>query len=74
MLLYDSLNLEINAYSFSGARLRRKEAESTAAVRLCCMRKAPLRGLLGFLFRKVMPKHQIGKARIQALFDLLLSQ
>jgi len=39
MLLYDSLNLVINALSsglLEGAWFRRKEVESAAAVGLCC--------------------------------------
>jgi len=59
MLLYDSLNLVINAFSLGllGAWYRRKEVESAAAVGLCCTHKASVRCLLGFLFRKVMLKH-----------------
>ena len=55
-LLYDSLNLVTNAFSLEicGAWFSRKEVESTAAVGLRCMHKAPVRWLLGFLFRKVM--------------------
>jgi len=58
-LLYDSLNLVINVFSLGvlGAWFRRKEVERAAAVGLCCMHKAPVRCLLGFLFRKVMQKH-----------------
>jgi len=46
---------------------RRKEVESAAAVGLCCTHKAPVRYLLGFLFRKVMLKHwtvEVGKQSI----------
>jgi len=58
-LLYDSPNLVINAFSLGslGAWFRRKKAESTAAVGLLYTHKAPVRCLLGFLFRKVMLKH-----------------
>jgi len=59
MLLYDSPNLVINAFS-SGllwGMVQEKEAESAAAVGLYCTHKAPVRCLLGFLFRKVMLKH-----------------
>jgi len=58
-LLYDSLNLVINAFSLGllGAWFKRKEVESAATVGLCCMHKAPVRCILGFLFRKVMLKH-----------------
>ena len=56
-LLYDALNLVINAFSsglFGGIWLRRKEVESAAAFGLCYTHNAPVRCLLGFLFRKVM--------------------
>jgi len=58
-LLYDSLNLVINALSLGllGAWFRRKEVDSAAAVGLCCMYKAPVCCLLGFLFHMVMQKH-----------------
>ena len=58
-LLYDSQNIAINAFSSGllGAWLMRKEVESVAEVRLCCTHNAPVRCLLGFLFRKVMQKH-----------------
>jgi len=59
MLLYDSLNLVINAFisELLGAWFRIKEVESAAEVGLCCTHNAPVRCLLGFLFRKVMQKH-----------------
>jgi len=49
-LLYDSLNLVINAFSLRllvGAWFRRKEAESAATVGLCCTHSAcaPMRCL-----------------------------
>jgi len=52
-LLYDSLNLVINAFSSGllGAWFRINEVESAAAVGLCCKHNAPVRCLLGFLFR-----------------------
>ena len=61
-LLYNSLNLVINAFSSGlfGALFTRNEVERAAEVGLlCCMHKhnAPVRRLLGFLFRKVMRKH-----------------
>jgi len=59
-LLYDSLNLVINAFSLGllgRAWLRRKEVESAAAGGLCCTHKAPVRCFLGFLLHKVMLKH-----------------
>jgi len=58
-LLYDSLNLVINAFNLGllGAWFGRKEVKSAAAVALCCTHKAPVRCVLGFLFRKVMLKH-----------------
>ena len=60
MLLYDSLSLAINAFSYRevlGTWFRRKEVESAAGVGLCCMHNAPVCCILGFLFRKVMQKH-----------------
>jgi len=59
-LLY---NLVINAFS-SGlleAWLTINEVESAAEVELCCTHNAPVLYLLGFLFCKVMQKHQIGE-------------
>ena len=58
-LLFDSLNLVINAFSSGllGAWFRINEVESAAAVGLHCTHSAPVRCLLGFLFRKVMQKH-----------------
>jgi len=60
-LLYDSLNLVINAFSSEllGAwfRFRINEVESAAEVGLCCTHNALVRCLLGFLFCKVMQKH-----------------
>jgi len=58
-LLYDSLNLVINAFSsvLLEAWFRRKQVESAAVVGLCCTHSAPVRCLLGFVFRKVMQKH-----------------
>ena len=58
-LLYDSLNLVINAFSpeLLGAWLRINEVDSAAEVGRCCTHNAPVRCLLGFLFRKVMQKH-----------------
>ena len=48
-LLYDSLNLVINAFAWGlcGAWFRRKEVDSAVAVGLCCTHKAPVRCLLG---------------------------
>jgi len=42
MLLYDSVNLVINAFSsrLLGTWFRRKEVDSTTAVGLCCMHNA----------------------------------
>ena len=67
-LLYDSLSLVINAFSLGllGARFRRKEVESAAAVGLSCNHKAPVRCLLGFLCRKVILKHYIGEVGKQS--------
>ena len=68
-LLYDSINLVISAFSSGllGAWFRRKEVESTAAVGLCCTQRAPVRCLLGFLFCKVMLKHQVGEVGKQSI-------
>jgi len=59
MLLYDFLNLVINAFSLGllWGMVQEKEVDSAAAVGLCCMHKAPAHCILGFLFRKVMLKH-----------------
>jgi len=46
-LLYNSLDLVINA---AGARFRRKEVKSAAAVRVCCTHKAPVRLFWVFCF------------------------
>jgi len=76
-LLYDSLNLIINAFSLGllEAWLRIKnEVESVAAVGLCCTHKAPVRCLLGFLFHKQVLKHQIDEVGKQASSDFLLRQ
>ena len=60
-LLYDSLSLVINAFSYreywGHGSARRKEVDSAAAVGLCCTHNASVRCLLGFLFRNVMQKH-----------------
>jgi len=58
MLLYDSLNLVINAFisELLGAWFRINEVESAAEVELCCTHNA-VRCLLAFLFREVMQKH-----------------
>jgi len=48
-LLYDSLSHVINAVSYWSCwvhGLGEREVGSTAAVGLCCMHKAPVRGLL----------------------------
>ena len=50
-MLYDFINHVINAFSPQGAWFRRKEVESAAIVGLRCMHSAPVRCLLGFLFR-----------------------
>jgi len=72
-LLYDSLNLVINAFSSGllGAWFRRKEVESAAAVRLCCTHNAPVRCLLVFLFCKVMLKQVIWENKASS--DFLIS-
>jgi len=60
LMLHDSLSLVINAFSYRdcwGAWFRRKEVDNAAEVGLRCMHNAPVRCLLGFLFRKVMQKH-----------------
>jgi len=58
-LLYDSLNLVVNAFSSGllAAWFRINEVESAAEVGLCCTHNAPVRCLLVFLFRNVMQKH-----------------
>jgi len=57
-LLYDSISLVINAFSYRVYwGLGRKEVDSAAAVGQCCTHNAPVRCLLGFLFRKIMQKH-----------------
>jgi len=58
-LLYDSLNLVINAVvsGLLGSWFRINEVESATEVGLCCPHIAPVRSLLGFLFHKVMLKH-----------------
>jgi len=59
MLLYDSINTVINAFSLGllEAWFRINEVERAAEVGLCCMHNAPIRCLLGFLFRKAIQKH-----------------
>jgi len=59
MLLYDTLNFVINAFSSGllGAWLRINKVESAAEVGLCCTHSASVCYLLDFLFRKVMQKH-----------------
>jgi len=59
MLLYNSTNLVINAFSSGllGAWFRRKEVESAADVGLRYTHNAPVRCLMGFLLREVMLKH-----------------
>jgi len=63
MLLYDSLTPVINAFisGFLGAWFRITKVESAAEVGLCCTQNAPVHCFLGFLFRQIMQKHQIGK-------------
>ena len=58
-LLYDSLNLVINAFSLRllGAWYRRKEVECAEKSWTVLHARRPVRYLLGFLFRKVMLKH-----------------
>jgi len=53
-LVYDSLNLVINAFisGLLGPWFRINEVESAAEVALCCTHSAPVRCLLDFLFRK----------------------
>ena len=59
-LLYDSLNLVINAYS-SGllAGMVQDKRSRERCIGLCCTHNAPVRCLPGFLFRKVMLKHYV---------------
>jgi len=57
-LLYDSLNIVINAFSLRlMCGMVQEEVDSAAVVGLCCTHKAPVRCLLRFLFHKVMLKH-----------------
>jgi len=51
-LLYDSLSLVINAFSYGllGAWFRRKEVDSATAVGLCYMHNAPVRQCTVFWF------------------------
>jgi len=56
-LLYDSLSLVINAFSYWGhGSGERKDFDSVAAVGLCCTHNTPVHCLLGSLFRKIMQK------------------
>ena len=51
MLLYDSLSLVINAFSYRdcwGHGSGERKVDSAAAVGLCCMHNAPVRCILGF--------------------------
>jgi len=50
-----------------GVWFRRKEIERAAGVGLCCTHSAPVRCLLGFLFRKVMQKHYGGEVGKQSI-------
>jgi len=50
-----------------GSGIRRKEVESAAEVGLRCTHNAPVRCFLGFLFRKVMQKHQTGEVGKQSI-------
>ena len=63
-LMYGSLNLVINAFSLRfwghGSGERKSIALQQLDCRAYCTHNAPVRCLLGFLFRKVMLKHQIG--------------
>jgi len=60
-LLYDSLKscnqCVHSARGCWGAWFKINEVQSAAEARLCCMHNAPVRCLLGFLFRKVKQKH-----------------
>ena len=56
-----------SAWGLGVARCRRKEVASAAAAGLRRMHKAPVRCLLGFLFRKVMLKHYIGEVGKQSI-------
>jgi len=54
-LLYDSLSLVVNAFSYTDCWRHssgEREVDSAAAVGLCCTHNAPVRCLLGFLFRR----------------------
>jgi len=73
-LLYDSLNLVIDAFSSGllGAWFKRKGVKSAVAIAPCCMHMEPVRCLLGFLFCKVMLKHWIGEVRKQSTVWFLI--
>jgi len=59
ILLYDSLNLVIDALSYRDCWGHGSgERKSIVLQQLdCCTHNVPVRCLLGFLFRKVMQKH-----------------
>jgi len=60
MLLYDSLSVVINAFSHRDCWGHGSEERKSIALQqldCCCTHNAPVRCLLGFLFRKVMLKH-----------------
>ena len=75
MLLYDSLNLAINASPQGcwGAWFRINEVKSAAEVGLCCMHNAPVHCLLGFLFHKVIAEalDKIGEVGKQSIISFL---
>ena len=49
-----SCNQCVQLRAVGGSWFRRKEVENAAGVGLCCTHNAPVRCLLGFLFRKVI--------------------
>jgi len=77
MLLYDSLNLVINAFSLGlfGGMVQEKGSREHCSIWtvLHAWYKATVRCLLDFLFCKVMLKHQIGEMRKQSVRFLTFS-
>jgi len=62
---YSQCNQCVQPAGLLGAWFWKKAVESAAWVGLCCMHSAPVRCLLGFLFRKVMQKHYRGEVEKQ---------
>jgi len=56
-----------SAIGLLGALFRRKEVDNAGAVGLCYTHSSSVRCLLGFFFRKVMPKHQTDEVGKQSI-------